>query len=207
MADILSQRKRKPARETDANPTYVNKRPVGNVVDRAAMDAMAARAPKPAASEAKPKDAQKPNLIRPKSGEVPNGIRLKKEEPKGPPARDPASDVRLASSVGNYAEIGGKAKPVADAPPKPTAKPLKDIKSKPSSPKPKAKPKVVVKKSVTGKGMVKKSPVGNWVGAAPSRKPQTLQEATRRNQSDEYMKNRMRPKKSLFGSLLKRKSK
>jgi hypothetical protein len=142
----------------------------------------------------------------------------KKEEPKAkkadPTPKDPNDGVGPKRVVPKP-----KAKPdrrtfqlrpdvkAADAPPKPTAKPLKDIKSKPSSPKPKAKPKVVVKKSATGKGVVKKTFVGNWVGAAPSRKPQTLQEAARRNQSDEYMKNRMRPKKSLFGSLLKRKSK
>lgn len=39
---------------------------------------------------------------------------------------------------------------------------------------------------------------GNWTGAGAARKPKTLQEAARRNQTDEYMKARMAPKRNLL---------
>lgn len=39
---------------------------------------------------------------------------------------------------------------------------------------------------------------GNWTGAAPARAPKNLAEATRRGQSDEYIKARMRPKGNLI---------
>lgn len=39
---------------------------------------------------------------------------------------------------------------------------------------------------------------GNWAGAGSARKPKTFQEAVRRNQTEEYTKARMRPKKNLL---------
>ena len=54
----------------------------------------------------------------------------------------------------------------------------------------------IVQASSDGKTNLK----GNWVGAAPEKKPMTLQEAARRNQTDEFIKAKMRPKKSLFGN-------
>lgn len=39
---------------------------------------------------------------------------------------------------------------------------------------------------------------GNWAGSGSARKPKTFQEAVRRNQTEEYTKARMRPKKNLL---------
>jgi hypothetical protein len=148
------------AKKVVRDPRDVAPRPAaGNVRDRAAMDAMAARNKKPEAAAPK-KDEAKPNLIRPKSGEVPNGIRLKKgPEGRRPPwtskqAKD-AEAARAARTAFNTEDA--KELPKADGRPafKNDVYKLKVVEKKKDTPVP--KPKAKPEKTVLKVGAVKKA--------------------------------------------------
>jgi hypothetical protein len=141
------------AKKVVRDPRDVAPRPAaGNVRDRAAMDAMAARNKKPEAAAPK-KEETKPNLIRPKSGEVPNGIRLQKgPEGRRPPwtgkeakAAETARAARTAMNTEDAREL-----PKADGRPafKNDVYKLKVVEKKKDAPvpKPKAKPEKTVLK-------------------------------------------------------------
>jgi hypothetical protein len=162
------------AKKVVRDPRDVAPRPAaGNVRDRAAMDAMAARNKKPEAAAPKKEEA-KPNLIRPKSGEVPNGIRLKKgPEGRRPPwtgkqakAAETARAARTAFNTEDARELPkADGRPafkndvyklkVVEKKPKADGRPVFKLGEKKDTPVPKPKPKP--QKEVVKVGAVKKA--------------------------------------------------